>query len=307
MNRTIERPPKRVRLNATSAMLLTAVGFGTLAVLGARAHLDERIAIERERLAPHQAVTQVVVAKTDLPAGSMVDADTMSVRALPTDGLSSSAIRPEGFDAIDGGRLVAPLKAGEPLIAAVVAPVSSEAFAARVRAGVRAMTIAVDEVNALSGMLQPGDRIDLLVSARPPGRSGMDRESDITMPLMQDVTVLATGRQFRPADATQGPARTYTTITIEAEPAQAKKLIVAQRSGRLTAILRNPQDRSAMDRAPMDITHLLGSTPHAGPSIRTEIIVGGRGSLERQSQAVDRLSTAITAATPAAVHSMEAR
>lgn len=307
MNRTIERPPKRAWMNATSAMLLTAAGFGTLAVLGARAHLDERIAIERERLAPHQAVTHVVVAKTDLPAGSLVDVDTMSVRALPTDGLPSSAVRPEAFDAVDGGRLVAPLKAGEPLITAGVNPANSDAFAARVRAGVRAMTIAVDEVNALSGMLQPGDRIDLLVSARPPGRSGTDRESDITMPLMQDVTVLATGRQFRPADAAQGPARTYTTITIEAEPAQAKKLIVAQRSGRLTAILRNPQDRSSMDRAPMDITHLLGSTPHAAPSGRTEIIVGGRGSLERQTQPVDRLSTAISAALPTTLHSMETR
>jgi hypothetical protein len=35
-------------------------------------------------------------------------------------------------------------------------------------AGIRAMTISVDEVNSLSGMLQPGDRIDLLLSVRPP-------------------------------------------------------------------------------------------------------------------------------------------
>lgn len=276
----------RLRPSPTGAMALAAAAFGLLAVFGIRGHVAEQVAFERERLAPHRPTLQVVAAKRDLAAGTIVDADTMAVRDLPADGLPGSVVRPEGFDAVEGGRLTVALKAGEPLIGTVVARPDATALAARVRSGVRAITIAVDEVNALSGMLQPGDRIDLLVSARPPVRTAADTNADVTVPLMQDVPILAVGRQFKAsADAAPGAnARPYTTITIEAEPLQAQKLIVAQRSGRLTAMLRNPEDRGAMTRAPMDIGRLLDAAPASAAGRRTEIIVGGRGALERQLQ-----------------------
>ena len=279
------------RLGATGGMVAAAVGFGALAVLGIRDHVAERVALERERLAPNRPVAQVVVARQDLPAGSVVSPETMALRELPLDGLPGSAVRPEGFDAVAGARLTVALRSGEPLIASALSMADPGAFAAQVRAGVRALTIAVDEVNALSGMLQPGDRIDLLLSARPPVRAGQDAAADVTVPLMQDVPVLATGRQYRPAgaDAPDGAARAYTTITIEVDPAQAQKLIVAQRSGRLTALLRNPDDRGAITRAPMDLAHVLDAAPPAAPAMRaqTEVIVGGRGTLERRVQPVD--------------------
>lgn len=276
----------RLRPSATGTMALAAAAFGLLAVFGIRGHVAEQVALERERLAPQQASLQVVAAKRDLAVGTIVDADTMAVRALPADGLPGSVVRPERFDAVEGGRLTVALKAGEPLIAATVVRPDTAALAARVRSGVRAITIAVDEVNALSGMLQPGDRIDLLVSARAPARTAADAIADVTVPLMQDIPVLAVGRQFRASTGSSPDAapRPYTTITIEAEPVQAQKLIVAQRSGRLTAMLRNPDDRGAMARAPMDIGRLLDAAPAPGAGRRTEIIVGGRGALERRTQ-----------------------
>ena len=274
------------RAGATGGVAAAALAFGALAVFGVRGHVAEQVAAERERLAPHQALAQVVVARTDLPAGAVIGPDTMAVRALPLDGLPGSAVRPDGFDAVAGATLVASLRAGEPLIASAVSSADPGAFASRVRAGVRAITIAVDEVNALSGMLQPGDRIDLLLSARPPARPGAEGGADVTVPLMQDVTVLATGRRFRPAvDAAAGDApRSYTTITIEAEPVQAQRLIVAQRSGRLTAILRNPDDHGAMSRDPMDLARLLDAAapPRAAPRAGAEVIVGGRGLIDRR-------------------------
>ncbi|MFP5407050.1 MAG: hypothetical protein ACLGHY_12190, partial [Gammaproteobacteria bacterium] len=63
---------------------------------------------------------------------------------------------------------------------------------------------------------------------------------------------------------------------------QAQRLIVAQRSGRLTATLRHPDDRSPVRAAALDVGTLLGISrtqraepvPHRGP----ELIVGGRGA-----------------------------
>ena len=199
-----------------------------------------------------------------------------------------------------GARLAAPLQAGEPLLASLVLQARDDELAGRVRNGVRALTISVDEVNALSGMLQPGDRIDLLLSARLPhgagrpghagGQSGapasVAEPSDVTLPLMQDVLVLATGRQVRAGGEAPGDAsRAFTSITVETTPDQAQRLVVAQRTGRLTALLRNPGDRGAMAHRPMDLAGLLGAVPRAAaPTTATEIIVGGRGSLERSAQ-----------------------
>ena len=160
-------------------------------------------------------------------------------------------------------------------------------FAARVPAGVRAFTVVVDEVNSLSGMLQPGDRIDLLLSARPPVTAAGPQPVEITRTLLQGIRVLATGRQVRPGADESRPGRGYGAITVEVSPEQAQRLVVAQRIGRLTAMLRNPEDRAPVEAAPIDAWGLLGlaapvpAVPETRPPPRaTELIVGGQGALK---------------------------
>jgi pilus assembly protein CpaB len=170
---------------------------------------------------------------------------------------------------------------------------------------VRAMTIAVDEVNSLSGMLQPGDRIDLLLTVRPLPVQGQ-LQPEFTRTVIQDVPVLATGRQ-RAQQAEDTPtSRSYTAITVEVDPERAQKLVVAQRSGKLTAVLRHPNDREAVVDKRLDVNTLLGLPPPspvpapvlAGPASPApqvpmlpapapgpQIIVGGRGPLGPQGSA----------------------
>jgi hypothetical protein len=67
--------------------------------------------------------------------------------------------------------------------------------------------------------------------------------------------------------------------------------VVAQRSGKLTAVLRNPNDRMPVGDKRLDVNMLLGlPTPQApavqvaaGPRPATEVIVGGRGPLPANS------------------------
>src|SRR5690606_24798107 len=157
-------------------------------------------------------------------------------------------------------------------------------FSSRIRPGTRAMSVLVDEVNSVSGMLQPGDRIDLLFSVRPPVAPGMPPAQEVTATLMQDLAVLATGRQVRADAGDAGGMRHFTAITVEVSPSQAQELIVAQRTGKLTAMLRHPEDRQPMRAQAMDLNALLGiDPPHvsvaAPQAVGPEIIVGGRGAL----------------------------
>ncbi|MCM5572018.1 Flp pilus assembly protein CpaB [Burkholderiaceae bacterium FT117] len=273
--------PARLLRNRTLVLLLVAAAFGALAVGGARGYIAERLAVERERLNPPRAMVEVVVAKRDLPPGAPVDADTMAVRSMPAEYAPGGSVRPDAFGQLEGMRLAQPMRSGEPLLPVAVEPARDGNFSNRIRQGIRAMTIQVDEVNSVSGMLQPGDRIDLLFTVRPPSVAGGPPGDELTAPLMQDLRVLATGSQVAPSGDPSGIGRPFTSITVEVEPDQAQRLIVAQRSGRLTATLRNPEDRAPVAAQALDVSALLGirrgpaavARKPAGP----ELIVGGQG------------------------------
>jgi pilus assembly protein CpaB len=207
----------------------------------------------------------------------------MAVRQIPSDLAPSSGISPERFESYIGSTLALSVRSGEPLLTVAIAGSDAAHFSQRLRTGFRAITIAVDEVNALSGMLQPGDRIDLMLTAR--AADARNDGHDQTIVLMQDVLILATGRQVHPdlrgdAESSKSQERQFGAITIEVDPDRAQRLIVAQRSGRITAILRNPTDRGAIPKAAMDVNALLGGA--RVPSglrwpIPPEMIVGGQG------------------------------
>jgi len=298
-----------IRARRTLWMALGALGFGALAVVGARNYIAERLDQEKARLQPRHDMVELVVAKRDLRRGEVVGSETMAVRALPRDYAPGGALTPSRFDSVIGARLLLPMRAGEPLMPTALAGADTGAISGRLRPGVRAMTIAVDEVNSLSGMLQPGDRIDLMLSVRPPPGAGGFVQPEFTRTVMQGVPVMATGRQSRAGsidDASTG--RPYTSITVEVNPDQAQQLVVAQRSGKLTAVLRNPGDRTAVADRRLDVNMLLGlPAPVAPMPVRPgpEVIVGGRGAVPASAGAAP--GPAMAAASAPAVLSSGSR
>jgi pilus assembly protein CpaB len=277
-------------VNKSWIILVGALIFGGLAVFASSRYISQTISAERARLNPNVAMIDVVVAKESIERGTNVGSENMAVRQVPAEYVPGTAVTPEQFANIEGARLAVDMRPGEILLRGTLEGADSATFATKVREGVRAMTVAVDEVNSLNGLLQPGDRIDLFFTARPPANSlNGQRQPERTALLMQNVLLLATGRQVRPAvgDAAQpGVSRTYNTVTLEASPVDAQRLILAQKAGSLTAVLRGPTDKSPLLAATMDSRDLFGARPagvarRSGP--RAEVIVGGRGGgrLER--------------------------
>ena len=280
-----------LKANKGVVLLAVAVGFGVLSVLAARSYVGEQVAAEKARLKPNQVMVDVVVSKAELPRGHVVDNASMAVRSIPKEYVVSGSITPDRFEGYQGNRLTVAMRPGEPLMHQSIEGADVTTFSAKVKTGIRAMTIAVDEVNSVSGMLQPGDRVDLLLSVKPPSAApGGANLPDMTASLMQDLIVLATGKQVRPGAGENGQARTFTTVTVEVSPTDAQRLVVAQRNGKLTALLRNPGDREALAQKPMDIYSLL-QLPTVKPvqnvSASPEMIVGGRGVIARQEQRIE--------------------
>lgn len=225
---------------------VTALTMGLLAAWTLNTHVREHVAsIEARAQVP---LAERVVAAYDLPAGTRLRAEHLALRRMPLEWVSSDSMPAARHAELLDTVLSAPLRAGDPVLPAhTQAP--SPTFSSQLALGRRAITLPVDQINSLSGLLQPGDLIDLYVSFEYQRRR-------MTAPLLQGVLVLATGRATRFEGDTEGG---YSTVTLDAAPEDVVKLVAARQGGSITAILRHPDDPQADRRAVRgDLAALLG-------------------------------------------------
>lgn len=258
-------------MNKTWIVLSVALSIGLLAALGARGYLNNQMAAIEARA--KGKTINIIVAKRDLAKGTKLSSDTVAVRPIPIDYAHSTAISPNEFDRMDGQTLAYNVKAGEMILWGVLEGKRAPSFSARVAAGHRAITVPVDEINSISGMLEPGDIIDLMITVN-------QKDKKITIPLLQSVQVMATGQ--RASDQPQGEEhserRQYATITLNTTFEQAKNVIAAREVGKLTALLRNPEDKKTIGSAQGDISAFLGSQERTREANTIPVLYGGKSN-----------------------------
>ena len=223
---------------------------------------------------------EVVVANNNLPKGTQVGRGAFSVRAIPSDYVHGNVIYPQYFEANSHRFLAQDLEAGKPLLENFLVDEFPIDFSDLIDLGLRAITISISEQGSQAAMMRPGNRIDLFVNV-PTRESGLvslpidegsiqdlvaapswlkvaDRvreigPTDIIIPVIQDVTVLATGREPYEdhLDDLNLPQRReesrYSTITLAVSPKQALLIRIAEDKGDLQALLRNREDRGLAD------------------------------------------------------------
>ena len=262
-------------------VLAVALALGGLAAYAASSYLSERMA-QIDAQATAVDTVQVVVAKASLPAGASITADTVALREIPRAWAHSGAITPDQYSRAESLALAYPAAAGEPILWAQLEGRRAPTFSARLQSGQRAVTVPVDEISSLSGMVEPGDRIDIVVSARNETRN-------FTFTLLQNVAVLATGSHADPeARDAQGQVRSYTTITLDTSPEDAKRVIAAREVGRVTALLRAPGDIAAVSGAITDARTLLGLPVGDGKGISSVPVIYGGGPITSGLQMLSR-------------------
>jgi pilus assembly protein CpaB len=261
---------RNVKLNKTWVVLGVSLVIGLLAALAARSYLSNQVAAIEAR--SKAGKVNLVVAAHDLRKGEKLNAENVAIRPIPTDYAHSGGIAPGDFDRVDGQALAYPVKAGEMLLWSMMEGKKAPTFSARVENGRRAITVPVDEINSISGMLEPGDMIDLIVTLDQKGKK-------VTFPLLQRVQIIATG-QRSVDDPKSGEKRQYSTVTLETTPDQAQNVVVAREAGKITALLRNPQDTQVVASS-TDVAALLGLKGESAKADASEdeqvpVLYGGR-------------------------------
>ena len=229
----------------------------------------------QSRTAPKELVrvaseaVSVVVATVDIPWGTKLKKDMLKTvpyfrDSLPTGYRSDPA-------ALEGRVVIQPLRQNEPVIEARLAPenIPGSGVSAVVQPGKRAIAVKGDKVIGISGFIQPGNRVDILVTMNDPST-----KNDITKLVLENILVLATGTEIQQtADGKPAPVDVY---TLEVDPEQGEKLALGAALGRLQFALRNALDTEGVLTTGATISETLASLrkPQAGPArSRSPVVV----------------------------------
>jgi pilus assembly protein CpaB len=122
------------------------------------------------------------------------------------------------------------------------------------------MSIRINDVSGIAGLIQPNSRVDILLSTT---LGGAARTGKI---FMENMKVLGMGTTTtKTEDGRPIPA---TTATLEVTPAESEKLMVAQASGSIQLILRgygDPDSVKTSGATNADVERMLRDAPAPRP------------------------------------------
>jgi pilus assembly protein CpaB len=286
-------------LNISKNVMLLggALVLGALCFVGANYYMRDYMAQVETRLAGSYKARKVMVAKIDVPAGGVLSEENLAVRSIPERYLASTSLTPGDLDMVRGQKAVVALQPGDPIDRAALERADRGALSTTLAVGQRAITFPVDEISSINGMLVPGDIIDLVYTGtgttansyrQAPSNDGAAKELMHVRPILQAVPVIATGKttQKRVVRTESGEQRevdvAFSTVTLTVTPAQAEQVLLAQKLGALTAVLRNPDDKSVVHKSVLDEASFkqVADRPSRGRDggHYIEMIIGGMGT-----------------------------
>jgi pilus assembly protein CpaB len=107
----------------------------------------------------------------------------------------------------------------------------------------RAVTVRVDDVSGVAGFILPGSRVDVAMIRTEASGSGPSTSSNI---ILQNVKVLATDQVT--GVTVEKAALLARAVTLEVSSEDAQKVLIAERVGKLSLILRQSGGANAEGR-----------------------------------------------------------
>ncbi len=184
-------------------------------------------------------LSTVVVATTQIRFGETLNEEMFKEVEWPKDARpegSYSTIKEVMTDA--DRRAVSTIEPGEPVLAVKLTGENGRAgLAGIIGEGMRAVTIPVDTVNGVGGFVQPGDRVDILLT-----REDSETDEKSAKIIMENVKVLSVDQD---ANTRSSTAKVAKSVTLEADASGAQRLALANNVGRVSLLLRSAGDGSA--------------------------------------------------------------
>lgn len=191
---------------------------------------------------PKVKKTHVLVADKDLPTGTFIKENHLIWQSWPDEKLHPSYLVKGENDMKElvGSVVRRAIAAGEPISTGrVIKPGTRGFLAAVLRPGYRAVSLRVNATSAISGLVFPGDRVDVILTHTV----GSERVSET---VLTNVRILAIDQQLN--DQSQAP-KVGKHATFEVTPKQAEMFSVLGDLGKLSLSLRSlAKDEAELER-----------------------------------------------------------
>jgi pilus assembly protein CpaB len=231
-------------------ILIASVVVGLLAALITRSYLNAKDREVRDKINQfnlNNRKVDVMVVKRAVPSGTVLRVEDLGAVAEIERAVRSHAVSAADSLKLIGRKTIRPLAAnaiihwsdiegGQP---------GSGGLAEDIKQNMRAISINVSGAASVSGMVKPNDHVDVLGTFSFPSKEVEGELELVTMTILQDVLVLATGQETAKSTITalRRTQTSYNMVTLEVTPREAEMLVFAEQiKGRLALALRNPDD-----------------------------------------------------------------
>ena len=200
------------------------------------------------------STVKVLVAESDLAAGTIVNEDLFRWQNWPDDNLSSEYVvkgddgTSDGPASFTGWAVRRGIAAGEPITKhRLVEPGSAGFLAGVLRPGMRAAAIEVSPDTSASGFIMPGDSVDVMltqqIESNNPELGGQTKVIGAT--IISNVRVVAVDQELNDIEE---KAQLAQTVTVELTPSQSENLAVAKEMGKISLSLRSLSRNDNIER-----------------------------------------------------------
>jgi pilus assembly protein CpaB len=242
-----------MRRSTNLLILIFAVILGGVAAFLARSWLQSHSTHETA-----QKTVQVLVANDTLGFGTPISAKDVRQVDWPAQSSPDGAFANFAELTKNGRRItLSPFVRDEPIIASKVsAPDQRASLSTVIEKGKRAVTVAVDDVRGVAGFIFPGDFVDVALT-RTDNSAGPQSFSEV---ILQRVKVLAIDQM---AGQRQEHPTVAKAVTVEVDPDQALRILLAANVGKLSLILRQPTEVALGPDAKITDRDLFGDEAQA--------------------------------------------
>ncbi|MBP6821180.1 MAG: Flp pilus assembly protein CpaB [Acidobacteria bacterium] len=211
--------------------LAGAIVFGLLAIF-----LAQKYVVQQAERMKNQDKTDVVIATADIPLGTEINAQQISVVKIDKALVPEGAIRKK--DEILGRVTAADITAKTILIGKQLAGLGAQpGMPGIVTEGMRSVSVRVDEASGVAGFIAPGTYVDVIAIMAPQ----LEGAKPVSKVILQKVRILAGGQKMETSK--EGKPALVNTVTMELTPGQAEKVKLAEAEGKLQLSIRNATDQ----------------------------------------------------------------
>jgi pilus assembly protein CpaB len=264
-----------LRLSIIFVFLLATVALGLIAY-NMNMPKAQIPVLEVAEKAPAPTVGYLVAAHP-LPRGTLARDDDFTVRSVPSSDAVPAGALLDTADVKIGlrGALVRNfLDTGSPVTSKDILHPRERGFLASVLApDSRAVSINVDAASGVSGLIWPGDYVDVVLTQESTTATAAENKNPdhqhgtLSETVVQNVRIVAIDQEIVQAGPAGNAAvgKVAHTVSLELAPEQVKKVTVAAQLGKLTLAVRSAVDRQ--DVADSDATVVVyarnGSTKYS--------------------------------------------